>query len=905
MTMQMMASSFRIPKKKQPTEADIRMQSPLSCLQDGSGPFKNSWGESNRVACGNRLGATVQRKSKPLFRDVVLSTLGLHRPKKGTSDVSTASMRPGSADEQSKWRPDTPLNRWRPKRASDRLQPERSPSRSSEPLSSVKIPTTFLTDSFPSYHLGRDSVLSVSSDAELGKSFIKLSAMEEPGLGHSNGGMRKKREFSEASWDRQKKCPKSGTSGTASYCSSDEDISSPSKTRASVNKMDSADPLKEPSPSSTVAFSSHLLSAAQKYDNRRLSINCNSLLNARHKLRFYERHWKMGVERDRKRGASSRSLSLHLNPSKAKQMPSEPIVLSSEEEEDEKDERDAEVRMSEASSRVENSPLNHTAGQQTQEEKKRSGVEEGPGAEVVDRSLPSFVELDFTALHVGLSRAEANGKMMIMESGINMPVKGSQGVEGEFAVTVVASQVRGYGVWDGCVVQGGGILPGAWEGPAPSLLFLWVTDAQANLLQRELSAIQPVTQPGHVCPCLLLVLREQISELQGALLSSLLEMKDYLLSRFEPCSPLDLDQGLVILHSLPPPLHTHLLGLLGQNVGQSSQKKRKSCQQPSSLQRLPGSLIQYPAAPCKGRITVTTEDLACLERGEFLNDVIIDFYLKFLLLERAESSVAERCHVFSSFFFKQLARRRVAGEDDAPVILDRKMRHKRVKTWTRHVDIFTKDFLFVPVNQQSHWYLAIICFPGLEEVQYQEWHGPARKEDKGVRDQLRPRAEGPSLASDSSSSLLPSTADKARGKSELSNVRSHTPPGCTQQGLQRKVVLRRPCILVMDSLKLSDHENICRLLRDYLHVEWEVRRGTNRLFTTNTVMHSSCRVPLQDNSSDCGLYLLQYVESFLLNPVVHFDLPLTLEHWFPRDQVRRKREEIRSLVMQMHKSQGS
>lgn len=59
----------------------------------------------------------------------------------------------------------------------------------------------------------------------------------------------------------------------------------------------------------------------------------------------------------------------------------------------------------------------------------------------------------------------------------------------EEEVTVVASQVRGYGVWDGGVAQGGALL-GSWEGPAPSLLFLWVTDAQANLLQMELSAIQ-------------------------------------------------------------------------------------------------------------------------------------------------------------------------------------------------------------------------------------------------------------------------------------------------------------------------------------------------------------------------------------------------------------------------------
>lgn len=68
---------------------------------------------------------------------------------------------------------------------------------------------------------------------------------------------------------------------------------------------------------------------------------------------------------------------------------------------------------------------------------------------------------------------------------ITVPLSGVE--EGE--VSVVASQVRGYGVWDGGVAQGGTLLAG-WKGPAPSLLFLWVTDAQANLLQRELSSIQ-------------------------------------------------------------------------------------------------------------------------------------------------------------------------------------------------------------------------------------------------------------------------------------------------------------------------------------------------------------------------------------------------------------------------------
>lgn len=40
------------------------------------------------------------------------------------------------------------------------------------------------------------------------------------------------------------------------------------------------------------------------------------------------------------------------------------------------------------------------------------------------------------------------------------------------------------------------------------------------------------------------------------------------------------------------------------------------------------------------------------------------------------------------------------------------------------------------------------------------------------------------------------------------------------------------------------------------------------------------------------------------NPVMHFDLPVRLENWFPRQLVRQKREEIRGLIMRMHQSQS-
>jgi len=35
----------------------------------------------------------------------------------------------------------------------------------------------------------------------------------------------------------------------------------------------------------------------------------------------------------------------------------------------------------------------------------------------------------------------------------------------------------------------------------------------------------------------------------------------------------------------------------------------------------------------------------------------------------------------------------------------------RVKRWTKKVDIFAKEFLLVPICENNHWTLAIICYP--------------------------------------------------------------------------------------------------------------------------------------------------------------------------------------------------
>uniref|UniRef100_A0A8C3FD78 Sentrin-specific protease 7 n=1 Tax=Chrysemys picta bellii TaxID=8478 RepID=A0A8C3FD78_CHRPI len=290
------------------------------------------------------------------------------------------------------------------------------------------------------------------------------------------------------------------------------------------------------------------------------------------------------------------------------------------------------------------------------------------------------------------------------------------------------------------------------------------------------------------------------------------------------------------------------------------------------------NLIVYPAPPTKGGLGVTREDLECLEYGEFLNDVIIDFYLKYLLLEKAPKQLAERSHIFSSFFYKCLTRTGKNSEED-PKLSVAQRRHKRVRTWTRHINIFNKDYIFVPVNEESHWYIAVICFPWLEEVVYEDCPNQG------------------SLWSQTQQSPLQS--EKKR-----ETVRTNTVLSSLSNSKLKKVC-KRPCILILDSLKAGSLQNTVQILREYLEIEWEAKRKTHREFSKSTMMDFCPRVPKQDNSSDCGVYLLQYVETFFQDPVVNFELPMHLERWFPRRVVRSKREEIRDLILQLHLQQQS
>ncbi|KAL7299307.1 hypothetical protein TKK_0007887 [Trichogramma kaykai] len=249
-------------------------------------------------------------------------------------------------------------------------------------------------------------------------------------------------------------------------------------------------------------------------------------------------------------------------------------------------------------------------------------------------------------------------------------------------------------------------------------------------------------------------------------------------------------------------------------------------------------LAIYPKPPAKGGICITSEDYMCLAAGEYLNDIIIDFYLKYVQEEVLSPKDRDRTHIFSSHFYTRLAKvpDSVNGCEDISLA---EKRYAGVHRWTKNINIFEKDFVIVPINQHFHWYLAIICFPGLILVDNQE-------------------------------------------------VNTNIEKSCSQQ---------RPCILIFDSLSSAVKSKVTRLLKEYLQLECAYKINREKAHKFNSIKTFYPVSPKQTNATDCGLYMLQYVESFFEDPIIQFSSPIrNLSKWFYKSKVIDKRREIAEII---------
>lgn len=239
-------------------------------------------------------------------------------------------------------------------------------------------------------------------------------------------------------------------------------------------------------------------------------------------------------------------------------------------------------------------------------------------------------------------------------------------------------------------------------------------------------------------------------------------------------------------------------------------------------------------------VSISKRDVDLLQPETFINDTIIDFYIKYLK-NQIQPDEKHRYHFFNSFFFRKLA----DLDKDPSSASDGRAAFLRVRKWTRKLNLFDKDYIFIPVNFNLHWSLIVICHPG-EAASF-------RDEDS---------RQSPKV----------------------------------------------PCILHMDSIKGS-HDGLKNLVQSYLWEEWKERgnetsEDISSKFTN--LRFVALELPQQENSFDCGLFLLHYLECFLEQAPRTFNLfkiskfsRFLSKDWFLPVEGSLKRTVIQKLIYEL------
>ncbi|KAJ5099662.1 hypothetical protein N7532_006663 [Penicillium argentinense] len=304
----------------------------------------------------------------------------------------------------------------------------------------------------------------------------------------------------------------------------------------------------------------------------------------------------------------------------------------------------------------------------------------------------------------------------------------------------------------------------------------------------------------------------------------------------------------------------------------------------------------------KKKAEVALEDRDRLRDDEFLNDNLIAFYMRFLQdhLERTNKEAAKQIYFFNSYFYDTLTKM-PRGQ--------RGINYNGVAKWTRNVDLFSYDYVVVPINQSAHWYVAIICnLPSLlgdsdgeAEAQSDDESTPAAAKDTEPSSESRsevqevPESPEPEF-NPSTLSITETTAQKAQSPTSSESPNSQnaerslnskisalalgaTPPEIQTDSIHTSQQTSSPkkkgnaghkldpsqtTIITFDSLDLGRSPTI-KILRDYICQESTSKRGKD-VDPKDIKGMRARQIPLQNNYSDCGLYLLAYLEKFAQDP---------------------------------------
>ncbi|ULU07137.1 hypothetical protein L5515_014835 [Caenorhabditis briggsae] len=288
-------------------------------------------------------------------------------------------------------------------------------------------------------------------------------------------------------------------------------------------------------------------------------------------------------------------------------------------------------------------------------------------------------------------------------------------------------------------------------------------------------------------------------------------------------------------------------------VQSSSSSSRKSSSSPPVSTQLKKSTIDvrgmagyklcdYPLKPIDGidPVEISIKDVKTLDRKEFVNDAILAFMQNYIYIHRMNDDLKKRTVMCNTFFYPRLVRdlpqlcysqrRPINLENDAQLEENLLKLHR----WFKRYDLFGKDYMVIPVNEDLHWLLIAVINPAGAIID---------------------------LANENESRNAPKTYMLF-----MDPMSGLDPTKCNHMSYCVKRLLKR----MYDLYKAPE----------------------KKYASANPTMYDESRVivvrpkniPIQDNFFDCGMYVLHYIEGLFCSPTG----PITVnqiptldwaEHW--------------------------
>jgi sentrin-specific protease 7 len=310
---------------------------------------------------------------------------------------------------------------------------------------------------------------------------------------------------------------------------------------------------------------------------------------------------------------------------------------------------------------------------------------------------------------------------------------------------------------------------------------------------------------------------------------------------------------------------------------------------------------------------------------------------------------AEKVFFFNTYFYTALTKN--TGRNG--------INYDAVKRWTAKDDVFSHDYIVVPINEDTHWYLAIVCnvaniarkpivddsldqaIPSsmtladeagesVEPVAAESATadllqfeinddtailGGRAGEEKDI-DLINPDDAGTAGDTFVHDARKPSIFDQLEVASEhavngpMRGLHSNSRLPAVKKPKRKPTVPKRdptsPVVMILDSLG-STRTSAVRALKSWLKAEGMEKRGMDAEIKEKGLYPKASQIPMQDNFSDCGVFVLGYATKFLQDPDAFKTNILTGEMSARTDWPDMKpnvmRTDLRNILFDLHKKQ--